>query len=392
MNINGFKASAFQAGMKYKNRLDVGLIAADGPVSAAGVYTKNLVCAAPVLWSKEKTSMGKAAAILVNAGQANACTGSEGMENARRSAAMVSQTIKCDVNHVLLCSTGVIGQQMNMTALEQAVPRLTAELAEDNLDIVARAMMTTDTVPKTSEREGLINGKPFKIAGMAKGSGMIAPNMATMLSFVLTDASISPEFLQEILSRTTETTFNTVTVDSDTSTNDTVLALASGKAGNAMLTSSGDQGAEEFENAFHAVMYDLAKMIARDGEGATKLVHVKVDGGVDDAQARLAAMAVANSPLVKTAIFGEDANWGRIMMALGKSGASFDQEKVNVFVDDVALVKDGMDAGVEDQATSVMKKKEFDISINLCAGDGRATVMTCDLSMDYIKINADYRS
>ncbi len=392
MEVRGFKAAAVAGGLRYKNRSDVGLIVADEPAAAAGVFTLSLTQAAPVLWSKPIAAQGRARAILVNAGQANACTGEAGLENARRSAEAVAKAVGCGANEVFLASTGVIGQPLNIEAMEKCVPELKSNLAGDKLTRVAEAMMTTDTVRKIVEVKGTIQGKEFTVAGMAKGSGMICPNMATMLSFVLTDAAVSPEMLQAVLSRTAETTFNRITVDGDTSTNDTVFALASGRAGNVLIDKEDAAGLAEFETAFHKVMDALSVMIATDGEGATKLVRLQVTGAVDDAQAKAAAMTVANSPLVKTAWFGQDANWGRIMGALGRSGASFDPYRVDILVDDAPLVKGGMDAGEEASAAKIMKNREFTVRVDLGAGQGRAEVLTCDLSIDYVKINADYRS
>ncbi len=392
MEVRGFKAAAVAGGLRYKKRSDVGLIVADEPAAAAGVFTLSLTQAAPVLWSKPIAAQGRARAILVNAGQANACTGEAGLENARRSAEAVAKAVGCGANEVFLASTGVIGQPLNIEAMEKCVPELKSDLAGDKLTRVAEAMMTTDTVRKIVEVKGTIQGKEFTVAGMAKGSGMICPNMATMLSFVLTDAAVSPEMLQAVLSRTAETTFNRITVDGDTSTNDTVFALASGRAGNVLIDKEDAAGRAEFETAFHKVMDALSVMIATDGEGATKLVRLQVTGAVDDAQAKAAAMTVANSPLVKTAWFGQDANWGRIMGALGRSGAFFDPYRVDILVDDAPLVKGGMDAGEEAAAAEIMKNREFTVRVDLGAGQGRAEVLTCDLSIDYVKINADYRS
>ncbi|MEW5723391.1 MAG: bifunctional glutamate N-acetyltransferase/amino-acid acetyltransferase ArgJ [Thermodesulfobacteriota bacterium] len=392
MIVPGFKAAAVAAGLKYQDRPDLGLIVAERPVDAAGVFTRSVVQAAPVLWCRERLAGGRAAAILVNAGQANACTGPEGRRAAEASARAAARAVGCRPEEVLLASTGVIGAPLNLPALEKALPALAAGLKEDGLEDTARAIMTTDTRPKTAVAGGEIEGRLFTVAGLAKGSGMIAPDMATMLSFILTDAAVEAGFLREVLTRSARQTFNCVTVDGDTSTNDCVLALAGGRAGNLKITGPSSPGAVVFEEAFLSVAADLAKMIAADGEGATKLVLVRVDGAPDADQARLAALTVANSPLVKTALFGEDANWGRLMMALGRSGAAFDPEKVDISLDEAPLVRDGRDAGHEAAAAQVMKKKEFAVNINLKAGPGRAAIWTCDFSYDYVKINANYRS
>jgi len=391
MKIAGFKAAAVAAGLRKKDRLDLGLIAADGPAMAAGVFTRSRVQAAPVLWSRKRLGSGQARAILVNSGQANACTGAEGLSVASKSAAAVAEALGCPADEILLASTGVIGEPLNLDALTRAVPGLAAGLSEDGLDQVSRAMMTTDTRPKTAEAEGSIGGHTFRVGGMAKGSGMIAPNMATMLSFVLTDAAVDPAALKTLLAETAEATFNAVTVDGDTSTNDTVFLLASGRAGFPPLI-PGSPDLDAFAKALREVMADLARQIASDGEGATKLVTVRVAGAKSDEQAKAAAMTVANSPLVKTAFFGQDPNWGRIMMALGRSPAEFDQFKVNIDFDDVAVVRQGQQVGREEDWARVMQQPAFTVAVDLRAGPGRAEVLTCDFSHDYVKINADYRS
>jgi len=392
ITVNGFKAAAEAAALRKEGRLDVGLIAADEPVAVAGVFTRSAVKAAPVLWSRERTARGKARAILVNSGQANACTGAAGMEAAALSARTVAQELGCEEDEVLLASTGVIGEPLNETAMLRAIPKLKAGLSPDRLPEVARAMMTTDTKPKIVQAHGEIDGHPFRIVGLAKGAGMIAPNMATLLSFLLTDAVISAGPLQSILGPAVEGTLNRITVDGDTSTNDTVLVLASGQAGFEPLTLEEPARLKVFEQALADVLADLARMLIADGEGATKLVNIFVTGAVNEDQAKTAAMTVANSPLVKTALFGQDPNWGRIMMALGRSGAEFDPSKVAILFDQVTLVRGGMQVGIEDEAAQVMRQDEFSISVDLGAGSGRAEVLTCDMSHDYVSINADYRS
>ena len=392
MIVKGFQAAATAAGLKYKGRPDLGIIVADQPAAVAGVFTTSLTKAAPVLWCQNQIKSGHARAILVNSGQANACTGEPGMTICKESAQAVAESLGCSPDDICLASTGVIGMPLNIKALTDAVPGLIKNLSPDGLDAVSKAMMTTDTVPKTVQKEINIDGQTVTIAGMAKGSGMIAPNMATMLAFVLTDAAVEPAYLQDILTNTTELTFNRITVDGDTSTNDTVLALAAGTAGNAVLKDKNSTGAAEFEAAFMDIMAELSRMIAADGEGATKLVTIQLNGAKDDGQAKQAAMTVANSPLVKTALFGSDPNWGRIMMALGRSGTAFDPYKVSVWVDDAIMVQNGMAAGTEAESAAVMKQKEFTIRVDLNNGPGQATVLTCDFSYDYVKINADYRS
>jgi glutamate N-acetyltransferase/amino-acid N-acetyltransferase len=392
MKVKGFKAAGLAAGLRYQEKMDLGLIAADTAVNAAGVFTTNLVKAAPVLWSREQLAGGRARAILVNSGQANACTGQAGLEASASSARAVAAQLGCGPEEVLVASTGVIGEQLNLAALEKAAPELAAGLDEDGLPRVAQAMMTTDTYPKMAEARGLIDGREFNVVGLVKGAGMICPNMATMLCFVLTDAACSAGYLREMLGRHVEHSFNRVTVDGDTSTNDCVLVLAGGLAGNAPLENEQSLGSSEFEQAFSQVLSDLSRMIIADGEGATKLVTIAVSGAADQTQAKAAAMTVANSPLVKTALFGEDANWGRIMGALGRSGADFDPDLVDIDLNQTPLVRQGVSAGTGTAADEIMRQREFSVNIDLHAGPGRAQVLTCDLSLDYVKINAHYRS
>ncbi|MFH1091015.1 MAG: bifunctional glutamate N-acetyltransferase/amino-acid acetyltransferase ArgJ [Pseudomonadota bacterium] len=392
MRVSGFKAAAVASGMRYKNRLDLALIATDEPAAAAGVFTRNLVQAAPVLWSRERISAGRARGLLINAGQANACTGRAGFENAAESARQVSALLNCSPDEILLASTGVIGDPLNLEAMTKALPDLVTGLGEDNLGDVGRAIMTTDTRPKIVWDEGEAAGVPFTLVGLAKGAGMIAPNLATMLSFILTDAAVNPAYLQQVLRRSADQTFNRVTIDGDTSTNDTVFALASGKAGNLLLEDHSSKGAESFAAAFNRVSAALAEMIAADGEGATKLVRVKVSGARDQEQAAAAARTVADSPLVKTALFGQDPNWGRIMAALGRSSARFDPGQVEIKVNDAPLVKAGQADGDPSLAAGAMKSDRINLDINLGAGPGQAEILTCDFSLDYVRINADYRS
>lgn len=392
MRINGFKSAAHAGTLRKEGRLDIGLIVADQPAATAAVFTTSSVKAAPVIWSAGIVQSGLCRAILVNAGRANACTGLEGLDDAKASASTLAAELGGSQDQVLLASTGVIGERLNMEAIFAAIPQLVGNLDESSLPKVAEAMMTTDTVPKTAQAQGEIEGRPFKVVGLAKGVGMIEPNMATMLSFILTDAAVEPDTLKAELKKICDQTFNCITVDGDTSTNDTVFAMASGAAGNTPIDQNNAQGRQELGRVMHEVMLELARKIVSDGEGATKLVHVELSGAKDDGQARLAAKTVANSPLVKTAIFGEDPNWGRIMMALGRSGAEFDQYQVGIFFDQVEMVKGGMQIGLEEDAAEIMKKDEYTIAINLNEGPGQARIMTCDLSYEYVKINADYRS
>jgi len=392
--VQGFRAAAVNSGIRGKDRLDLALIVSDKPSIVAGVFTTSLVKAAPVLLDMERCRTGKAQAILVNSGIANACTGEEGMRLARMTTAMAADALNIAPELVQGCSTGVIGQQLEIACFQRGIPKAAQSLAADGLAEVAQAIMTTDTVRKIAVRTVLIDGKPVKLLGMAKGAGMIMPNMATMLSFILTDAKINHDLLQSILRKAVAKTFNAITVDGDTSTNDTVLLLANGLAEHPPLAEDRPEALHAFVVALEDLCKELALMIVRDGEGATKLVTVRVQGAASEAQADQAARTVANSNLVKTAFFGEDANWGRIIAALGRSGAQFDQHKVDIAFDEVLMVQNGLGLGdeAESRATVVLKRSEFVVTIDLHAGEESKDMYTCDFSLDYVKINADYRS
>ncbi|MDR2945708.1 MAG: bifunctional glutamate N-acetyltransferase/amino-acid acetyltransferase ArgJ [Candidatus Adiutrix sp.] len=387
MAIKGFKAAAVAANLRYKDRPDLGLIVSDGPAAWAGVFTQSVCQAAPVIWSRPLANKGRGRAILANSGQANAQTGREGDANCLRSAELIGAALGCPPEEIMLASTGIIGQQVNMPALAEAVPGLAAALSPGGLDDFARAIMTTDTFAKTAASECACDGGTVSVWGCAKGSGMIAPNMATMLGFVLTDANIAPELLRGIIREGADMSFNRVTVDGDTSTNDCLMLMASGAA---LVT--GGPALEAFKTAVFTVMRNLARQIAKDGEGATKLVTVRLRGAASPEEALLAARTVAESPLVKTAFFGGDANWGRVFMALGRSGARFDPYAVNMDLDDVPWVRNGIDNGREEAASAVMQKTEYVLDINLNAGTSGCEMLTCDFSHEYVSINGDYRS
>lgn len=393
-SVQGFKAAAVNSGIRGKDRLDLALIVSDKPATVAGVFTTSLVKAAPVLLDMERCKTGKAQAILVNSGIANACTGEEGMRLARLTTAMAADALNIDQELVQVCSTGIIGQQLELACFQRGIPKAARNLSADGLGDVAQAIMTTDTFRKIATRTALVDGKPVTLMGMAKGAGMIMPNMATMLSFILTDAKIDHDLLQSILKKAVGKTFNAITVDGDTSTNDTVLVMANGLADHPPIAEDRPEALAAFAAALEDLCKELALLIVRDGEGATKLVTIRVQGAATEAQADQAARTVANSNLVKTAFFGEDANWGRIIAALGRSGAEFDQQKVDIAFDDVFMVKQGLGQGaaVEASATAVLKKPEFVVIIDLHVGKGSKDIYTCDFSLDYVKINADYRS
>ncbi|WP_028579314.1 bifunctional glutamate N-acetyltransferase/amino-acid acetyltransferase ArgJ [Desulfogranum japonicum] len=394
MQVKGFKASAVKAGVRYPDRLDIGLIFSEVPAVTAGAFTTNKVKAAPVLLDMERLRLGKAQAILVNSGNANACNGEQGMKTAVGSAALAAAELGVEEELVQVASTGVIGEQMSLEPFERSMKELVEGLGEDGFDLFSRAIMTTDLVTKTSYRTVDINGTTVSLLGVAKGSGMIMPDMATMLCFVVTDAQIIYPVLQEMVVGGVDTTFNRITVDGDTSTNDMVLVMANGTAGNDWIDEGNPEGSRAFAEALTAVFHDLALQIVADGEGATKLVTVRVTGARDADSAMSAAQTIANSALVKTAFFGEDANWGRIIAALGRSECVFDPDKVTMSFDDVVLVENGMCVGKEREklASQVLKKKAFTLTIDLHDGGASAEVYTCDFSYDYVKINADYRS
>jgi glutamate N-acetyltransferase / amino-acid N-acetyltransferase len=393
MIVPGFKFAATAAGLKKPGVADLALLVAETPAAAAGVFTRNRVKAAPVLLSQERLRAGRAQAILVNAGNANACTGPQGLATARETCRQAADLLKIPEILVLPASTGVIGTPLPGDLITQALPQLVADLSPDNLGEAARAIMTTDTRPKASLIKGTIDGREFTLAGIAKGSGMIHPDMATLLVFLFTDAAASPRILQKLLRQALPISFNRITVDGDTSTNDTILLLASGRAGNAPIKGEGE-ALSLLGKAVNQVMDELAFQVVSDGEGARHVFRVTVVGAATPAEARKAAQTVALSPLVKTAMAGEDANWGRIMAALGRSGARFDPERVDIAFGDHAVVQNGQGVGPEAEAAAqhIIKSGPFTLAVDLHAGSCADYYDTCDYTEDYIRINADYRS
>lgn len=393
MNIRGFKFSTVEAAIKKPGRRDFALIYSEVPAAAAAVFTTSTVKAAPVLVSREHIVKGTAQALVVNSGNANACTGEPGMIVAQETSRLVALGLEIDTTSVQICSTGVIGVQMPMDRIESAIPRLIGGLSSGTFSDVAQAIMTTDTFPKMETGSGSAGGVEYSVAGIAKGAGMIMPNMATMLSFIITDAAIEQTFLQQTFISAVESSFNAITVDGDMSTNDTCLIMANGMAGNATITEGSPEG-DAFAVILRDVLLSLAKQIVKDGEGATKFVEICVTGAVSDSDAKLAARSIANSSLVKTAFFGQDANWGRIFAAVGYSGAEVDQSRLSLNFDDVCMARNGIFAGgdAEARGTEVLKQKEFIVSVDLGIGSGTATVYTSDLTHEYVSINADYRS
>ena len=394
MKIKGFKTAAIAAGIRYADRMDLGLIFSEAPAVTAGAFTTNQVKAAPVVLDMERLKKGKAQAILVNSGCANACTGEAGMQAAIATSNCAALALGVADEMVQVSSTGVIGEQLNVNAIKKAMPRLVAGLSADNFEQVAQAIMTTDTVPKTAYRTVVIGEQEVNFMGMAKGAGMIMPNMATMLAFVLTDAQISFPQLHSALIKGVERTFNRITIDGDTSTNDMVLVMANGAAGNPWIDEETPDNQESFQETLADLLKDLALQIVADGEGATKFITIRVCGAREEQDGEQIARTVANSNLVKTAFFGEDANWGRIIAAMGRSGVRFYPERVDISFGDVMIVKDGLGQGKEAEmaATAILKEKNIVVTIDLKDGTGCAEIYTCDFSIDYVKINADYRS
>lgn len=387
----GFRAAGIHSGVKRK-RKDLCLLVSDRPAAAAGTFTTNRIQAAPLLVTKEHLQNGIAQAVVVNSGIANACTGQQGIEDARRMAELTAELVGIEPQQVLVGSTGVIGENLPMQIIEAGIRDAWKVCDVEGWNDAAEAIMTTDTRTKTAAFEFRLHGKPVRMGGMAKGSGMIHPNMATMMAFITTDAAIDPDYLQEALRRAVDHSFNMISVDGDTSTNDMVLILANGTAGNPPLRAD-DPEALQFETALQTMCIKLAKEIARDGEGATKLVEIRVQGAESVESARVVARTVSRSNLVKTAIYGEDANWGRILCAVGYSEAEFDAEEVDIFLGDIQVARGGEPHPFdEEKASEILREPEVYITISLGRGEYQATAWTCDLTYEYVKINASYRT
>jgi glutamate N-acetyltransferase / amino-acid N-acetyltransferase len=392
--IDGVRFATAEAGIKYKNRTDVLLVAMDEGTVVAGVLTRTRCPSAAVDWCRQQLPGGKARALLVNSGNANAFTGQKGRDAVQLSAEIAAKALGVAPEQVFLASTGVIGEPLDATKFAGVTETMAGRLAPGPWMDAAKAIMTTDTFAKVATATVEFDGVPVKISGIAKGSGMIAPDMATMLSFVFTDAPIAAAALQSLLQPEIDKSFNAVTVDSDTSTSDTCLVFATGKAGIEPILSLADPRAAVFAEALGDVLHELAIHVVRDGEGATKMVTVEVEGAESDESATRIARSIANSPLVKTAIAGEDANWGRIVMAVGKAGEPADRDRLDIHFGEIRVATAGArDPGYEEAATSAyMKNEEILIRVGIGLGEGRGTVYTCDLTHGYITINGDYRS
>jgi glutamate N-acetyltransferase / amino-acid N-acetyltransferase len=392
--IAGVRLATAQAGIRYRDRTDVMLAVFDPNTSVAGVFTRSKCPSAPVEWCRAQIKDGRARALVVNSGNANAFTGKSGRQACALTAKFAAAAIGCKTSQVFLASTGVIGEPLDASAFERVMAGLAADAKAGGFDGAAKAIMTTDTFPKLATARARLGGTDVTINGFAKGAGMIAPDMATMLAFVFTDAPIAASALQTLLREGVVDTFNAVTVDGDTSTSDTVLAFATGAAPAPRISRRSDPRLLSFRKAFNAVLADLAEQIARDGEGARKLVEIVVEGAISKASARRIALSIANSPLVKTAIAGEDANWGRGVMAVGKAGEPADRDRLSIWFGGIRVAHKGArDPSYDEAAVSAaMKRPEISLKVALGLGKGRDRVLTCDLTKEYVAINGDYRS
>ena len=395
--IAGVRLATAAAGIRYKGRTDVLLAVMDKGTTAAGVFTKSKCPSAPVEWCRAKLKGGKARALVVNSGNANAFTGKTGKQSTALTAQIAAKAVGCTTGDVFLASTGVIGEPLDATKFDGVLATLAEAATPDGWMDAATAIMTTDTFPKVTTATVKLGKTKVTINGMAKGAGMIMPDMATMLSFVFTDAPLSSAVLQSLLKTGVEDTFNAITIDSDTSTSDTLLAFATGAAaadGAPKISRASDPRLKAFAKAFHDVLANLAEQVARDGEGARKLVEVIVEGATTKISARKIAMSIANSPLVKTAIAGEDANWGRVVMAVGKAGEPANRDKLSISFNGIRVAKSGArdPSYNEAEVSEVMKNPKIQIKVTLGLGKGRDRVLTCDLTKEYVAINGDYRS
>jgi glutamate N-acetyltransferase/amino-acid N-acetyltransferase len=392
--ISGVRIATAQAGIRYAGRTDVLLALFTPGTATAGVFTKSKCPSAPVEWCRDKVKAGKARALVVNSGNANAFTGKSGRAATKLTADITAKAAACKPAEIFLASTGVIGEPLDASKFAPVMTGLAARAQPGDFLAAARAIMTTDTFPKVATAKAKIGKATVTVNGIAKGAGMIAPDMATMLSFIFTDAAIAAPALQALLKDGVTDTFNAVTIDGDTSTSDTLMIFATGKAGNPRIARAADPRLKDFKRALQAVLANLSEQIARDGEGARKLVEIVVEGAVSKASARRIAMSIANSPLVKTAIAGEDANWGRVVMAVGKAGEPADRDKLSIWFGGIRVAHNVARDPAYDEAevSAAMKKPEISLKVALGLGRGRDRVLTCDLTKEYIAINGDYRS
>ena len=397
LSVEGVRFATAAAGIRYAGRTDVMLALLDKGTQAAGVFTRSKCPSAPVDWCRAKLKGGKARAVVVNSGNANAFTGTVGAKAAKLTAEIAAKATGAPLSEIFIASTGVIGEPLDATKFDGVMDQLVEKADPEGLLDAARAIMTTDTFPKVATAKAMIGGVEVTISGMAKGAGMIAPDMATMLSFIFTDAPIAAPVLQAMLSRSVQGSFNAITVDSDTSTSDTLMLFATGaaaKRGAPKITQAGDRRLAAFRKALDGLLLDLAHQVVRDGEGCRKFVEVRVEGAMSAGAAKRIAFSIANSPLVKTAMAGEDANWGRVVAAVGKSGEAADRDRLAIWFGDFRVAHKGLrdPAYSEEKVSAYMKGEKIDVRVDIGLGKGAASVWTCDLTKEYVAINGDYRS
>ena len=388
-SVPGFLASGIAAGIKKTSARDLGLLTSEKPATAVGVFTTNKIKAAPVLLTQDKLHRGIAQALIVNSGNANACTGAAGLRDARQLCQSVAAALTLPEDLVMVSSTGIIGVPLPMDTITPHIPRLVATLSPAGLEDFAEAIMTTDTFPKLVMQKERIAGKEITLCGVAKGAGMIMPSMATLLSFIITDVAIERDLLRDLLTEALETSYNRITIDGETSTNDMVIIMANGCADNHILREQSPDLAT-FRKMLHTLLGDLSHLILKDAEGSTKIIHIRVENARSPEEGKKVAYKVANSLLVKTAFYGEDANWGRILAAVGQAGADIDPERIDIFFDDVMLVKNSTATGAAARAQDILKQAEFRVTIDLHSGSAAAEVATTDITTEYVKINSAY--
>ena len=392
--LAGVRLADYECAIRYKGRTDLLMVEMAPGTNVAGVFTKSLTCSAPVLWCKDAAAKGHARVLVVNSGNANAFTGAAGMASVKRTAEKAAKVADCKPSEVFICSTGTIGVALPDERITDNLEAVRHKLNDDAWELAAKAIMTTDTFPKGSTRTAVIDGVTVTINGIAKGAGMIAPDMATMLSFVFTDAALPHDVLQSLLSKGVDQSFNAITVDGDTSTSDTLLLFATGQVKHTKIKDAADKRLKDFKAKLNEVLLDLAQQVVKDGEGATKFVEVTVKGAASKRAARRIGMSIANSPLVKTAVAGEDANWGRIVMAVGKAGEKADRDRLSIDIGGISVARNGqgVDGYDETPVTAHMKGQHIKILVDIGLGKGKSTVWTCDLTHAYIDINGSYRT
>lgn len=389
IKVPGFRASGIISGIKGNNRKDLGLLFSEEISTAVGVFTTNKIQAAPVIITREKMKGKNCQAIIVNSGNANACTGAIGFQNASDACKLVAKQLDISEKLVMVSSTGIIGVTLPMDKIRTAIPHLIKSVSSQGLNDFAEAIMTTDTFPKIAVKKDIIDGREITICGIAKGSGMVMPCMATLLSFILTDVAIHPDLLEELFKEAVDKSFNCLTIDGETSTNDMVIMMANGRAGNALLKEQSPD-LQTFKDSLNNLFSDLTRLILKDAEGSTKIISIRVEEAHNNEEAKIIAYQVANSILVKTAFFGEDVNWGRIMAAIGKAEADIFPENIDILFDDLMIVEKSTSTNMKSQAKNIIGKSEFQVTIKLHKGAGVAEIATTDLTTEYVSINSSY--